>query len=170
MNHLPFRRLLAVGPALVSLVLTAAETPAKAPDKPPAPPAAAAPAALPATAAASEVFELPKVEVTARRIRELDRMIRRLEKSIAREKKRMKAGELDRALNNAKLAEAAAIFGGNSTDHLAAVAASRVRLMETERDLLTDMKQPRSLEELAMLEKELEKIRAMQRELDQVRR
>ena len=118
----------------------------------------------------AEILTLPKVQVTARRVRELERAIKRLDKAIARERKKVRAGELDRVLNNPKLTEAAAIFGGNSTAHLQAVAASRVRLMETERSLLNDMKQPRDLEELALIEKELEKVRAMQRELDEVRR
>jgi hypothetical protein len=78
----------------------------------------------------------------------------------------MKATDLDKVLNNPKLAEAAAVFGGNSSAHLESVAAYRIRLMETERDLLSDMKEPRTLEDLALLQEELEKVRVMQRELD----
>lgn len=126
--------------------------------------------AAPAKPMVSPVVTLPKVEVTASRIKELDREIKRLDKAISREKKKLKAGELDRSLNNAKVAQAASIFGGNSTEHLELVAAQRLSMMETERELLVDMKQPRSLDELALFEKELARIRQMQRDLDNVSR
>lgn len=160
------------------LALRAAE-PAPKPEERPSPPkgdAAKAPApAAPAAAkdAANkdgEVLELPKIEVTAARVKELDHEIKKLDKLIAREKKNIKATDLDKALNNAKIANAAALFGGNSSEHLEAVAATRVNYMEMEREILNDMRQPRTLDELAMLEKELDRIRTMQRELDNVRR
>lgn len=80
----------------------------------------------------------------------------------------MKTGELDRAINSPKLANAAAIFGGNSASHLAAVAAIRVSLMENERAMLESMKLPRTLESLAAMEVALEQLRATRRNLDSV--
>lgn len=166
------RLLLGVGLIAGPMNLGAAETPAK-PGPPPAePPVAAVKATPPATASPAapvtgpEVFELPKIEITATRLKELDRAIKKLDKAIAREKKNMKASELDKVLNNAKLAEAAAIFGGNSSAYLESVAATRVRYMEAERGLLSDMKEPRSLDDMAILQKELDQIHTMQRELD----
>jgi hypothetical protein len=163
------------------VVLTAADTPAKSDTTPAAPHAAAAaptttpppaaapapPAATPAAPAAdAQVLELPKVQVTARRVRELDKAIKKLDKAISREKKNLKATELDKVLNNSKLASAASIFGGNSSEYLESVAATRVGYLETERDLLSDMKEPRSLEDLATLQTELDKIHQMERDLD----
>lgn len=130
-------------------------------------------AAVDAKAAAPtepKVVVLPKVEVTASRLRELDRQIRRLDKLISREKAKIKSTEVDRALNNEQLAKAAAIFGGNSAAHLSLVAAQRVGLLETERNLLADLKEPRTLEEVALIEKELTRLREMRRDLDKVGR
>jgi len=73
---------------------------------------------------------------------------------------------LDRTLNNASISRAAAIFGGNSSDHLSAVAATRVALLENERDVLEAMKRPATLDELAMMEKELQQLRLTRRNLD----
>jgi hypothetical protein len=80
----------------------------------------------------------------------------------------VKPGELDKALNNSQLAHAAAIFGGNSADYLSTVAAGRVALLETERGVLEAMKRPATLEDLAMLEKELDELRTTRRNLDNV--
>ena len=145
-----------------------ATAPAPAPTAPTAPtatppPAAGAPAA---TKTDVDVLELPKIQVTASRIKELDRELKRLDKAIAREKKNVKATDLDKVLNNSKLTHAAAIFGGNSAEYMEQVAATRVRYMETERDLLLDMKEPQTQEYLTVLKEELEKIREMRRELD----
>lgn len=134
--------------------LLAAEGPAKAP-------------APPETKAANpETIVLPTIQVTAGRIREIDRTLVKLDKQIAREKKKVKATELDRALNNRKLATTAAIFGGNSSDHLSAVAATRVSLMETERAVLEAMKRPVTEAALQALETELEQLRITRRNLD----
>lgn len=119
-----------------------------------------------ATPAPDDVIMMPKVEVTKSRVRELDVAIRKLDKQINREKKKLKAGELDKALNNPRITQAAAIFGGNSTAHLEIVAAQRVGLMETERDILDDMKRPKTLVELATLNQALELVRTTRRELD----
>jgi hypothetical protein len=165
------RLLFGLGVALGPVALGAAETPPKAKETPPTAPAAEAKAAAPAAAAvtpapASDVLELPKIQVTARRMKELDSEIKKLDKAIVREKKRVKPSELDKALNNQKVVEAAAIFGGNSSEHLQAVAATRIRYMEAERDLLSDMKVPRTLSDFQAIEKELDQVRTMQRELD----
>ena len=79
---------------------------------------------------------------------------------------RIASTDLDRTLNNEKLSRAAAIFGGNSSEHLSAVAASRVMLLEQERDVLEAMKRPTTLQELAMMEKEVEQLRETRRNLD----
>ncbi len=147
--------------AFGSLAALAAEPAAKGGGNPASPPAAP-----PAPAADAEILVLPKIEVTATRVKELDRAIKKLDKAIAREKKRIKPSELDKALNNPKLAEAGAVFGGNSSAYLEAVAATRIQYMETERDLLSDLKVPRTLEDFKMIEKELEQVRTMQRDLD----
>ena len=128
------------------------------PAKPPAPPGA--------KAANQEPIVLPTIQVTAGRIREIDKAIGRLDKQIAREKKKVKSTELDRALNNRKVATTAAIFGGNSADHLSAVAATRVSLMETERAVLEAMKRPVTEAALSALETELEQLRITRRNLD----
>ena len=101
---------------------------------------------------------------------DLDVTITKLDKLIAREKKKVKSSELDKALNNPKLAQTAAIFGGNSAAHLSAVAASRVSLLETERAVLEAMKRPSTLQGLAMLEAELEQLRTTRRNLDNATR
>jgi hypothetical protein len=120
-----------------------------------------------AEAAATEpVLELPKLQVTAQRAKEIDRELKRLDKLIAREKKKIRATDLDRTLNNDKLARAAAIFGGNSAEHLSAVAASRVLLMEQERMVLEAMKRPATIEERRMMDAEVRQLRLTRRNLD----
>lgn len=120
-----------------------------------------------AEAAAQEpVLELPKLQVTAQRAKEIDRELKRLDKLIAREKKKIRATDLDRTLNNDKLARAAAIFGGNSAEHLSAVAASRVLLMEQERMVLEAMKRPATIEERRMMDAEIQQLRLTRRNLD----
>lgn len=149
--------LLAAGPVL------AAET---------APPTAAA-EAKPAPAAnksGNEVFVMPKFEVRRDRVRWLDREIKRTDKMIAREKAKVKSTDLDRALNNDKLVRAAAIFGGNTADHLSAVAATRVGILENERDILEAMKRPATLQEMQMFEEQIRQLRLLRRELDDAAR
>jgi hypothetical protein len=133
-------------------------------EKAPVGPAPAVKDAKPA--APAEVLELPKIQVTAQRIKAIDKDIKRLDKMIAREKNKVRSSELDRTLNSEKLSHAAAIFGGNSSDHLSAVAATRVALLENERDVLEAMKRPTTLDELAMMEKEIEQLRESRRNLD----
>jgi hypothetical protein len=141
---------LALGPGLFA-----------AAEKSPAPAPVAAKPAAPA-----EVLELPKIQVTAERVKKIDKDIKRLDKMIARETAKVKSSDLDKALNNDKLARAAAIFGGNSAEHLSAVAATRVALLQNERDVMEAMKRPTTLDELAMMEKEIEQLRETRRNLD----
>jgi len=118
------------------------------------------------TPADKEVLALPKVEVTSARIKQIDNEIKKVEKQIAREKKKLKATDLDKSLNSDKVSTAAAIFGGNSASHMVAVAASRVNLLESERNLLERLKFPRTEEDKAMIEKELVNLRTTRRNLD----
>ena len=128
---------------------------------------AGAPAPAPAAkAAASDTLVLPKLEVTASRAKKIDKDIKRVDKMIAREKAKVKSTDLDKALNNQKLATAAAVFGGNSAAHLSAVAASRVMLLEQERMVLEAMKRPATLAERDMMEAEIEQLRVTRRNLD----
>ena len=150
---------------LLTLCLTTGAGLLAAEEKAPAPPPpAAAKDTKPVTP--TEVLELPKIQVTAQRIKAIDKDIKRLDKMIAREKNKVKSSELDKTLNSEKLSHAAAIFGGNSSDHLAAVAATRVALLENERDVMEAMKRPTTLDELAMMEKEIEQLRETRRNLD----
>lgn len=114
----------------------------------------------------ADVLELPKIQITTQRAKQIDKEIHRLDKLIIRERKKVKATDLDKVLNNESVARAAAIFGGNSSDHLSAVAASRVTILEAERDLLEAMKRPATLDELAMMEKQIEELRITRRNLD----
>ena len=163
------RLLLALLSASLSFRLGAAEPSAPAAATAPAPaltPGAGQPG--PAPSPNQEVLVLPKIQVTSGRIRELDKEITRLDKLIAREQKQVKSSDLDRTLNNKKLSTAAAVFGGNSSEHLSAIAASRVSIMQAERSILEDMKRPISPEALAALETELDQLRLTRRNLDNV--
>jgi paraquat-inducible protein B len=123
------------------------------------------PAAEP-TPADKEVLALPKVEVTSARIKQIDNELKKIDKQIARERKKLKSTDLDKSLNSDKVSNAAALFGGNSASHMAAVAASRVNLLESERSLLERLKFPRTEEDKAMIEKELVSLRTTRRNLD----
>ena len=153
----PSLRPLLVLPFLLAPALFAAE------------PKPAAPAPAKSALADAPPLELPKIQVTGQRIKSIDKDIKRLDKMIAREKAKVKSSELDKTLNNASLTHAAAIFGGNSADHLSAVAATRVALLENERDVMEAMKRPTTLDELAMMEKEIEQLRETRRNLDAAR-
>lgn len=115
---------------------------------------------------AAPVLELPKIQVTVQRSKQIDKEIKRVDKLITREKARVKSTDLDRTLNNDKLSKAAAIFGGNSSEHLSAVAASRVYLLEQERAVLEAMKRPATSAEFKMMEAEVEQLRVSRRDLD----
>lgn len=128
---------------------------------------AAEPAPTPATAASvGPTIDLPTVKVQEKRVKTIDAELKKIDKQIAREKKKMKATDLDKSLNSDKLAKSAAIFGGNSASHMEAVAATRVNLLENERNLLERLKFPRTEEDQAMIEKELTNIRITRRNLD----
>jgi hypothetical protein len=145
--------------ASLAISLTAAESAKTEPAKEPAP-------ATEPTPADKEVLALPKVEVTSARIKQIDNEIKKVEKQIAREKKKLKSTDLDKSLNSDKVSGAAAIFGGNSASHMVAVAASRVNLLESERNLLERLKFPRTEEDKALIEKELVSLRTTRRNLD----
>jgi hypothetical protein len=158
-NRLPARSFL----SLLVVGLTAA---ALAADQPAVPAKPATPPAATAKPPADAPLELPKIQVTAERSKKIDREIKRLDKLIARERNKIKPTELDRTLNNETVAKAAAIFGGNSAEHMSAVAASRVMLLEQERDVLEAMKRPATLDELKMMEAQIEELRTTRRNLD----
>lgn len=106
------------------------------------------------------------MQVREKRLKAIDVELKKLDKQIAREKKNMKASDLDKSLNSDRLSNAAAVFGGNSASHMAAVAATRVALLEQERVLLERLKFPRTEEDQALVERELENIRTTRRNLD----
>jgi hypothetical protein len=164
-NHACFRRLLILVAASSALLLHAAEP--KAPDQPkPAEPVPADPAKPAVAPSDAEVLALPKVEVTSARIKAIDAELKKIDKQIASEKKKMKSTDLDKSLNSDQLAKSASIFGGNSASHMEAVAATRVALLENERVLLERLKFPRTKEDQALIEKELENLRTTRRNLD----
>ncbi len=112
------------------------------------------------------MIDLPTLKVQDRRIKAIDAELKKLDKQIARERKQMQSTSLDKSLNSDKLSQAAALFGGNSAGHMAAVAATRVSLLEQERMLLERLKFPRTAEDQALIEKELENNRTVRRNLD----
>lgn len=127
-------------------------------------PATIAPAA--AIPIADPVTTLPGVEVRGQRITEIDIKIRKLEKDIAREKKKIKSTDLDKSLNDPALTKSFSLFGGKSTAQRESVAADRVNLMEAERDLLENMKQARTPAEIEMLQQKINDLRELRRNLD----
>jgi hypothetical protein len=120
----------------------------------------------PPSAPVGPVLELPTITVQEKRIQQIDTELKKIDKQIAREKKKMKATDLDKSLNSDKLSKSAAIFGGNSASHMEAVAATRVSLLEQERMLLERLKFPRTERDQTLVEKELENIRITRRNLD----
>lgn len=171
-NTALLRRLLPVLCLALATGLHAATEPAATPAAPAAKEAAkpaepAAKSAADAPAPDAKPVELPKFEVLgASRVHAIDVELKKLDKLIAREKKSVHSTELDRAFNNTEVSKAATIFGGNSADHLAAVAATRVSLMESERDVLEAMKRPATLEARAEMQKEIDQLRTIRRNLD----
>jgi len=145
---------------------------------PASPAAATTPAATPATTAAPSRKEtsrepatvLPKVEVRKSRITVLDQQLAKQEEDIARERKNLKPSEVDLALNDAKIAQPLAIFGGESTQFRQRVASERVQLMEAEKDIIEAIARARTKEEKAELQKQLDEIRSFRRELDKTLR
>jgi len=113
---------------------------------------------------------LPKVEVKKSRITVLDQQLAKQEEDIARERKNLKASEVDVALNNSKIAAPLAIFGGESSQFRQRVASERVQLMEAEKDIIEAMARARTKQERAELQKQLDEIRGFRRELDKTLR
>jgi hypothetical protein len=145
---------------------------------PASPSAATPPASPPATTAAPSrqkapkepATVLPKVEVKKSRITVLDQQLAKQEADIARERKNLKASEVDLALNDAKVAQPLAIFGGESAQFRQRVASERVQLMEAEKDIIEAIARARTKDERAELQKQLDEIRAFRRELDKTLR
>lgn len=147
-RHLLFIFSASLGPVLAFAAEASPAEPAKAP------------------VPAGPVIDLPTVQVQEKRIRMIDVELKKLDKQIAREKKHLKTTNLDKSINSEKLSHAAALFGGNSASHMEAVAATRVALLEQERVLLERLKFPRTEEDQALIEKELENLRTTRRNLD----
>lgn len=109
---------------------------------------------------------LPQVEVRKGRITELDQQLAAQEKAIAREKQNTKSSEIDKTLNDAKVARPLAIFGGESTQFRQHVANERVSLMEDEKDLIEAIAHAKTKEEKKELKKQLQILRQFRREMD----
>lgn len=144
---------------------------------PATPAGSATPASTPATSASSRketakepATVLPKVEVKKSRITVLDQQLAKQEEDIARERKNLKPSEVDLALNDTKVAQPLAIFGGESAQFRQRVASERVQLMEAEKDIIEAIARARTKEEKAELQKQLNEIRAFRRELDKTLR
>jgi hypothetical protein len=133
---------------------------------PTATPPDAAPAKAPTPTAKETPTVLPKVEVKKGRITELDQKLAQQELDIARERKNLKASEVDTALNDAKIAKPLAIFGGESTQFRQRVASERVELMEAEKDIMEAMARAKTKEEKQELQKQLNEFKAVRRELE----
>lgn len=113
---------------------------------------------------------MPKVEVRKDRITKLDQQLAKQNQEIAREKKNTKPTEMDKALNDEKIARPLAIFGGESTQYRKQVANQRVSLMEDEKDLMEAIAQAKTKAEKAELQKQLDALRAERRELERASR
>lgn len=148
------------------------DSPASAPAATsPAPTSAPVPAATENTPAPAKpedesAIVLPKVEVKKDRITILDHQLHEQEKQIAREKKKTRETEADKALNDARVAKALAIFGGESASYRANIAKERVSLMEDEKDLLEAIAFAKTKEEKQELQKQLDELRALRRDLE----
>lgn len=149
-----------------------APKPAPAPATPATGPAAAAtPATKARPDAAKEVATvLPKMEVKKGRITVLDQQLAKQEEDIARERKNLKASEVDLALNDSKIAKPLAIFGGDSSQFRQRVASERVQLMEAEKDILQAIALAKTKQEKQELQKQLDEMRAVRRQLDKTLR
>lgn len=113
---------------------------------------------------------MPEYKVNATQISELDIEIKKLEKKIEREKKKLKPSELDEKLNGDKTPKALLIFGGKTAAQRQSVAADRVTFLEAERDILEAMKHVRTKKEHDDLETQLNAFKTMSRELDETLR
>ena len=118
-------------------------------------------------AAKAPATVMPKMEVKRSRITVLDQKLAEQEKEIEREKKNLKASEVDLALNDMKVAKPLAIFGGDSAQFRQRVASERVQLMEAEKDLIEAIAHAKTKEEKQELQKQLDELKTMRRQLDQ---
>lgn len=130
-------------------------------------PASTASTSTPSAAKSEPATVLPKIEVRKDRITKLDQQLARQDQDIAREKKNTKPSELDKALNDDKIAKPLAIFGGESTQYRKQVSSERVSLMEDEKDLIEAIAHAKTKEEKAELQKQLDFLRQERRELEQ---
>ncbi|MBI3884592.1 MAG: hypothetical protein HY302_02510 [Opitutae bacterium] len=159
----PTRLTALVTAASLATVLASAAAPAPAP-------ARAAPAAPPATASAvkteGDTVVMPKFEVSATRIREIDKTIKQLEKMVRREKQALEKSTLDDTVNSEKVSKVAALFGGKSTVQRASVSAVRIQSMEKEISILETLRTPMTAADRALAEKLVAVERTYRRELD----
>ena len=119
-----------------------------------------------ATATEGPMIVMPKFEVTASRLREIDATIKHLEKLVGREKQRIEKSALDDTLNDEKISRTAALFGGKSTLQRASIAAVRVESMEKEVALLENLRTPLTADDRALMEKLIQDQRTYRRDLD----
>lgn len=110
---------------------------------------------------------LPEFRVSSSRISELDIEIKKLNKEIERAKKKLKPSELDESLNSDDAPKILSIFGGKTATQRKSIAAERVHLMETERDILEAMKHVRTKKEETELKEQLNTFKTMRRQLDE---
>lgn len=158
-------------PATTAPVPTTAPAPTSAPAiKPEHPASGTAPATPPPKDAKKKTGDsaavLPKVEVKKGRITELDQQLAKQEQDLARERKNLKASEVDVALNDAKVAKPLSIFGGESSQFRQRVASERVELMEAEKDIMEAIARAKTKEEKEELQKQLDQIKAFRRDLE----
>jgi pyruvate/2-oxoglutarate dehydrogenase complex dihydrolipoamide acyltransferase (E2) component len=144
---------------------------AKAPAAPSAAPApAATPAKSPAPKAEDKPVTLPVFQVSGARLREIDLKIKKLEKQIEREKTALEKSALDDTLNNDKVSNAAALFGGKSTSQRESVAVVRIESMEKELQLLDTLRTPLTNADRDLIEKLIDDQRVYRRSLDEALR
>lgn len=136
-----------------------------------------APAPQPAAAetkaksdAKDAVTVMPQFTVSSSRISELDIEIKKLDKQIERQKKKVKPSELDESLNSDQTPKALLIFGGKTAGQRKSVEADRLTFLEAERDILEAMKHVRTKKEQEQLETQLNAFKTMSRELDETLR
>jgi len=110
---------------------------------------------------------LPEFRVSSSRISELDIEIKKLNKEIERAKKKLKPSELDESLNSDDAPKILSILGGKTASQRKSIAAERVHMMETERDILEAMKHVRTKKEEAELKEQLNTFKTMRRQLDE---
>lgn len=116
---------------------------------------------------ADVVTLMPEITVSGSRVTELDIEIKKLDKVIARERKKIKPTELDSNLNSDNAPAALKIFGGQTAGQRQSVAAERVNLMEAERDILEAMKHVRTKKQEEELKTQLNAFKTMRTQLEE---